>query len=95
METYPFITEEKTYEAYGYLPFKDFPIDLYNYFSKGNLFTYDGVNDCSIFSVVLLLRNGYPGITRWNLISDSRTQELPLLTLDQIKELAFIDSLEN
>lgn len=95
METYTFIAEEKTYQAYGYLPYKDFPEDLYNYFCKGELFTYDEVNVHNIFDVVLLLRHGLPGITRWNLNSGDSTQGLPLLTLDQLKELAFIESLEN
>ena len=95
METFTFISEEKTYQAYGYLPFKDFPEDLYNYFCKGELFTYDEVSYHDIFDVVLLLRSGLPGITRWNLNSDDSTQGLPLLTLDQLKELAFIECLEN
>lgn len=95
METYPFISEEKTYQAYGYLPFKDFPEDLYNYFCKGELFTYDEVISDTHSTVVLLLRDRFPGITRWNLRAGNSTQGLPLLTLDQLKELAFIDSLEN
>ena len=95
METYPFIYGETTYQAYGYLPFMDFPENLYNYFSKGELYTYDEINIYTDFDVVLLLRDGVPGITRWNLTPYDSTQEIPLLTLDQIKELAFIDSLEN
>ena len=97
METYPFIYGETTHQAYGYLPFKDFPEDLYNYFCKGGLPTYDEVNTYTYtnFDVVLLLRRGFPGIIRWNLSSSDSTQGLPLLTLDQLKELAFIDSLEN
>lgn len=95
METYTFICEEKTYQAYGYLPFKDFPEDLYNYFSKGILYTHDEINIYTNFDVVLLLRDGFPGITRWNLNPGSRTRGLPLLTLDQIKGLVFIDSLGN
>ena len=95
METYPFICEEGTFQAYGYLPFKDFPEDIYNYFCKSELDTYDEVNSDTHFNVVLLLRDRLPGITRWNITPGSRTQGLPLLTLDQLKELAFIDSLEN
>lgn len=95
METHPFITRERAYEAYGYLPFKDFPEGLYNYFCKGGLPTYDELNSDTHSAVVLLLRDGFPGITRWNLKPGDSTQEIPLLTLDQIKELAFIDSLEN
>ena len=95
MKTYPFIYGETTYQAYGYLPFTDFSENLYNYFSKGELLTYDEINIYTNFGVVLLLRNGFPGITRWNLTPYDSTQELPLLTLDQLKELAFIDSLEN
>ena len=95
METYIFITEEKAYQAYGYLPFKDFPEDLFNYFCKGELYTYDEINSFDISDVVLLLRDGLPGITRWSLNPTDGTQGLPLLTLDQLKELAFIDSLEN
>ena len=95
METYPYICAGKTYQAYGYLPFKDFPEDLYNYFCKGRLPTYDELNRDIHSAVVLLLRHGFPGITRWSLNSGDSTQELPLLTLDQLKELAFIDSLEN
>lgn len=94
METYPFICEEKQYQAYGYLPFKDFPESLYNCFCKRGLSTYDELISGAHFDVVLLRRDGFPGITRY-LVSDSNTQELPLLTLDQLKELAFIDSLEN
>ena len=95
METYPFISEGKAYQAYGYLPFKDFPEDLYNYFCKGKLPTYAIVGRKSHSVAVLLLRNNYPGIARWNLTLGSRTKGLPLLTLDQLKTLAFIDSLEN
>lgn len=95
METYKFICEEKTYPAYGYLPFKDFPVGLYNYFCKNELDTHDEVNIYTNFDVVLLLRDKYPGITRWNLTPYDSTQGLPLLTLDQVKELAFIDSLGN
>ena len=95
METYPFICTEGTYQAYGYLPFKDFPEDLYNYFSKGDLYTYSELISWNHPDVVLLLRYGLPGITRWNLSPGDSTKGLPLLTLDQIKELAFIDSLEN
>ena len=95
METRPFIYGETTYQAYGYLPFKDFPKDLYNCFCKGGLYIYDGMTTYANFDVVLLLRDGFPGITRWNLNPDDSTQGLPLLTLDQLKELAFIDSLEN
>ena len=95
METHPFIYGETTYQAYGYLPFKDFPEDLYNYFCKGKLYTYDEINIYTDFDVVLLLRDGFPGITRWNLTPYDSTQGLPLLTLDQIKKIAFIDSLEN
>ena len=95
METYPFICEEGTFQAYGYFPLKDFPEDIYNYFCKGKLPTYDTVGRKSHSVTVLLLRNTYPGITRWDTIPGSRTQGLPLLTLDQLKELAFIDSLEN
>lgn len=95
METYPFICEETTYQAYGYLPFEDFTEDLYNYFCKGGMYTYDEVDPNSTGKVVLLLRQMLPGISRWNLNSYNSTQGLPLLTLDQIKELAFIDSLEN
>ena len=95
METHPFIYGETTYQAYGCLPFMDFPEDLYNYFCKGELYTYDEVNSYTDFDVVLLLRDGFPGITRWNLSPYGSTQGLPLLTLDQLKELAFIDSLEN
>ena len=95
METYTFINGETTYQAYGYLPFKDFPEDLYNYFCKGKLPTYAEVISDTHSTVVLLLRHGFPGITRWNLRAGDSTQGLPLLTLDQLKELAFIDSLEN
>ena len=95
MKTYSFICSGKAYQAYGYLPFKDLPEDLYNYFCKGGLYTYDEVNTYTTFDVVLLLRNGFPGITRWNLTPYDSTQGLPLLTLDQLRELAFIDSLEN
>ena len=95
METYPFTKEETTYQAYGYLPFKDFPEDLFNYFCKGELYTYDEMTTYTNFDVVLLLRDGFPGITRWNLSPHDSTQGLPLLTLDQLRELAFIDSLEN
>lgn len=95
METYPFICVEGICQAYGYFPLKDFPESLYNYFCKGKLPTYAIVGRKSHSVAVLLLRNNYPGITRWNLIPCSRTKELPLLTLDQLKELAFIDSLEN
>ena len=95
METYPFICIEGTCQAYGYFPLKDFPEDIYNYFCKGKLPTYDTVGRKSHSVTVLLLRNTYPGITRWDTIPGSRTQGLPLLTLDQLKELAFIDSLEN
>lgn len=95
METYPFIYGETTCQAYGYLPFKDFPEDLFNYFCKGGLPTYDEVNSGPHSVVVLLLRYGFPGITRWTISSANHTQRLPLLTLDQLKELAFIDSLEN
>ena len=95
METYPFIYKEITYQAYGYLPFKDFPEDLYNYFCKGKLYPYDSVGGATYSVVILLLRYGLPGITRWNLNSGDSTQGLPLLTLDQLRELAFIDSLEN
>ena len=95
METYPFICEESTYQAYGYLPFKDFPEYLYNYFCKGGLSTYDSVGSTTHFDVVLILRHQLPGITIWNLSLGDSTQVLPLLTLDQIKKLAFIDSLEN
>ena len=95
METYPFTCEERTYQAYGYLPFKDFPEDLYNYFGKGELYTYDEMTTYTNFDVVLLLRDGFPGITRWNLSPSDSTQGLPLLTLDQLKEIAFIDILGN
>ena len=95
METYPFIHGKITYQAYGYLPFKDFPEDLYNYFCKGRLPTYDELNRDIHSAVVLLLRDRFPGITRWSLNSGDSTQELPLLTLDQLKEIAFIDILEN
>lgn len=95
METYPFRCKEGTYQAYGYLPFTDFPEDLYNYFCKEGLLHHYSVNNGTHFDVVLLLRDGYAGITRWNLTPDDTTQGLPLLTLDQLKELAFIDSLEN
>ena len=95
METYPFICAGETCQAYGYFPLKDFPEGIYNYFCKGILPTYDTVGRKSHSIAILLLRNNYPGITRWNLIPDSHTKGLPLLTLDQIKELAFIDSLEN
>ena len=95
METYPFICDVGTYQAYGYLPFKDFPEGLYNYFCKGELYTYDRVTIEARFDVVLLLRDEIPGISRWNLDPGESTQKLPLLTLDQLKELAFIDSLEN
>lgn len=95
METYPFIYKERIYQAYGYFPLKDFPEDIYNYFCKGKLPTYDIVGRKSFSAAVLLLRNNYSGITRWNLTPGSSTQKLPLLTLDQLKELAFIDSLEN
>ena len=95
METYPFICRERVYQAYGYFPLKDFPEDIYNYFSKGDLPTYDSVGGIAHATVVLLLRHGLPGITRWNLTPYDSTQRLPLLTLDQIKEIAFIDSLEN
>ena len=95
METYPFICEGKTCQAYGYLPFKDFPEDLYNYFCKGGLYTYDRINTYTNFDVVLLLRDRFPGITRWNFTPYDSTQGLPLLTLNQLKEIAFIDSLEN
>lgn len=82
MKTYPFINEGKPYQAYGYLPFKDFPEDIYNYFCKGELFTYDKIGGDTRFDVVLLLRHGLPGITRWNLNLGDSTQGLPLLTLD-------------
>lgn len=95
MESYPFICDVGTCQAYGYLPFKDFPEGLYNYFCKGELYTYDTINNDARFDVVLLLRDAIPGISRWNLNSGDSTQKLPLLTLDQLKELAFIDSLEN
>ena len=95
METYPFICEEGTYQAYGYFPLKDFPEDIYNYFCKGRLPHYDNVSSNDRSAVIFLFRNNYPGITRWNLKSGDSTQGLPLLTLDQLKELAFIDSLEN
>ena len=95
METYPFICGEGAYQAYGYLPFKDFPEDMYNYFCKGELPTYDEIISGTHFDVVLLLRDRLSGITRWNLTPGNSTQKLPLLTLDQLKELAFIDSLEN
>ena len=95
METYSFICSGKACQAYGYLPFKDFPESLYNYFCKGGLPTYDEVNRSIHSAVVLLLRDGFPGITRWSLNPTDGTQGLPLLTLDQIKELAFIESLEN
>ena len=95
METHPFIYGETTYQAYGYLPFEDFPEDLYNYFCKGELYAYDEIDTYTDFDVVLLLRDGLPGITRWNLNPIDSTQRLPLLTLDQIKKIAFIDSLEN
>ena len=95
METYPFIYGETTYQACGYLPFMDFPEDLYNCFCKDGLYTYDEINLYTNFDVVLLLRDGFPGITRWNRTPYDSTQGLPLLTLDQLKELAFIDSLEN
>ena len=95
METYPFICIEGTYQAYGYFPLKDFPEDIYNYFCKGRLHHYDIISSNEQSVVILLHRNKYPGITRWNTTLGSRTEELPLLTLDQLKELAFIDSLEN
>ena len=95
MKTYSFICSGKAYQAYGYLPFKDFPEGLYNYFCKGGLPTYDEVNNDTHVAVVLLLRYGFPGITRWNLNPIDGTQGLPLLTLDQIKKIAFIDILEN
>ena len=97
METYPFICSGKACQAYGYLPFKDFPEDLYNYFCKGGLPTYAEMNTYTYtnFDVVLLLMDRFPGITRCNLTPYDSTQGLPLLTLDQLKELAFIDSLEN
>lgn len=95
MEAYPFICKERIYQAYGYLSFRDFPEGLYDYFCKGELDTYDEINSDTNFNVVLLLRDRLPGITRWNLTPYASTQELPLLTLDQLKELAFIDSLEN
>lgn len=95
METYPFIYGETTYQAYGYFPLKDFPEDRYNYFCKGKLPTYDIVGRKPFSAAVLLLRDNYSGITRWNLTPGNNTQKLPLLTLDQLKELAFIDSLEN
>lgn len=95
MQTYPFICEEGTYQAYGYFPLKDFPEEIYNCFCKGKLPTYDCTGNRTHHVAVLLLRNRYPGITRWNLAPGSRTEGLPLLTLDQLKELAFIDSLEN
>lgn len=95
METYPFICEEDTYQAYGYLPFRDFPAGLYDYFCKGELYTYDKLDSDSRFDVVLLIRDEIPGISRWNLTAIDSAQGLPLLTLDQLKELAFIDSLEN
>ena len=95
METYPVIYQETACQAYGYFPFMDFPENLYNYFCKGGLYTYDEINIYTNFDVVLLLRDGFPGITRWNLSPYGSTQGLPLLTLDQLKELAFIDSLEN
>ena len=94
METYPFICEETTYQAYGYLPFKDFPEGIYNYFCKGRLPHYAN-SSSTANSVVLLFRDNYPGITRWTTTPGSCTKRLPLLTLDQLKELAFIDSLEN
>ena len=95
METYPFICDKGTYQAYGYFPLKDFPEGIYNYFCKGRLPHYANSSSTAHSAVVLLLRNTYPGITRWNTIPGSRTKGLPLLTLDQLKELAFIDSLEN
>lgn len=94
METRPFICEGETRQAYGYLPFKDFPEDLYNYFCKRELYTYEEVNNDTHFDVVLLLRYGISGISRWNLDPGESTQGLPLLTLDQLKVLAFIDNLE-
>ena len=95
METHQFICDAGVCQAYGYLPFKDFPVDLYNYFCKGGLCTYDKVNRDPHSAVVLLLRHGFPGITRWNLTPYDSTQRLPLLTLDQLKTLAFIETLEN
>lgn len=95
METYPFICEEGIYQAYGYLSFRDFPEGLYDYFCKGELYTYDELDNDSHFDIVLLLRDEIPGISRWNLNPGDSTQKLPLLTLDQLKELAFIDSLES
>ena len=95
MKTYPFNCMGVTCQAYGYFPLKDFPEGIYNYFCKGILPTYDTVGRESHSVAVLLHRNIHLGITRWNTIPGSRTQGLPLLTLDQIKELAFIDSLEN
>lgn len=95
MKTYSFICSGKACQAYGYLPFKDFPEGLYNYFCKGGLPTYDEVNGDTHAAVVLLLRHGFSGITRLNLNLIDGTQGLPLLTLDQIKKIAFIDSLEN
>lgn len=95
METYPFICEESTYQAYGYLSFRDFPEDLYNYFCKRELPLHSEINSLSTDKVVLLLRQAFPGISRWNLNPGDNIQGLPLLTLDQLKELAFIDSLEN
>lgn len=95
METYSFICNGKACQAYGYLPFKDFPEDLFNYYCKGGLPTYDEVISDPHSAVVLLLRYRFPGISRWSLNSDDSTQGLPLLTLDQVKEIAFIDSLEN
>jgi len=95
MKTYPFICVEGTYQAYGYFPLKDFPEDIYNYFCKGRLPNYDNISRTVHSAAVLLLRDTYSGITRWNLNPVDGTQGLPLLTLDQLKELAFIDSLEN
>ena len=95
METYPFICREIAYQAYGYFPLKDFPEDIYNYFCKGRLPTYDSVRNTTYSDVILLLRDGIPGISRWNLNPGYSAQGLPLLTLDQIKEIAFIESLEN
>ena len=95
MKAYPFIIGGKVHEAYGYLPFNDFPEDLYNYFCKDKLPIYDERISHTHSTVVLLFRRGFSGITRWNLSLGDSTQGLPLLTLDQLKELAFIDSLEN
>ena len=55
MQTYPFICEEGTYQAYGYFPLKDFPEEIYNCFCKGKLPTYDCTGNRTIMSLYFYL----------------------------------------